>query len=442
MRVRVWLIWTVLALALITVSGACRTPSPGPAEMTAAAGRPTDLDLTYTPPAVLPQPSLTPAAPAVATGVPTATPTIPFEATVVELRVRVPAIGLDRRLQGNVSGDVVLVDETTGTAVQRNNQPGLLIQLQQILPSTSLAELPAGCATCVELTYELPFENQSGQGWLQDERLLSSLENYFAIALDAHFPPNTLVGLRRSASPYAPAHTLALTADGLLWSWLATDGQPAPGVDANAAAPGVVAAYNALAPDALRNSYVIACEGGVPIEELQIAAGGETRQIDVVCPEFAIPTPLLPLYAALDEATAVLLADVGGPDRPPSAFPLTAVLDYRRPDSARLTVYQDGRTEATAPGRLITTTLTLTEVISLTTPLLDSGQLSSDLTLLGATPEATGSVPAALLVRGSDRVYAGRWPEPIALLASLNSLLDQLLARPEVTPTAEPSPNG
>lgn len=438
MRFRVWL-WWPLVVVLVMALGACRSPSPLPDQLSATIA--SDLALTYTPPATRPQPSATPALPGSPTDMPTATPTIPFDATVVELRMRIPAVGFDRRLQGNVQGDIVLVDEAAGTAVQRNNQSGILIQLQQILPGLALTDLPAGCTTCVEVSYNLPFDGLSGQGWLQDERLLASLENYFAIGLDAHYPPNTLVGLRRSASPYAPAHTLALTADGLLYAWLATDDQLAPGTAANVSAPGLVAAYNVLAPADLRDAYVVACEGGVPIEELLVTAGGESRQIDVVCPEYAVPLPLLPLYAALDDVSAGLLAGLDGPERPPAAFPLTAVVDFQRPDDARLTIYQDGLAEAVSPGRLVTTTLTFTEVLSLTTPLLDSGALDTDLAVLGAAPEEDGSPTAVLLLRGTDRVYTGRWAEPLPLLEPLNSLLNRLLALPDAAPTPIADPD-
>lgn len=39
---------------------------------------------------------------------------IPFGANVVEVRLTIPAIGLDRRLQGGVNSQIILVDESSG----------------------------------------------------------------------------------------------------------------------------------------------------------------------------------------------------------------------------------------------------------------------------------------------------------------------------------------
>jgi len=98
---------------------------------------------------ILPSPQHVPATftPGPARGFPTSTPAptrppqptavsntpIPFDDTVVELRYQIPAIQLDRRLQGNVSSQIVLIDETTGHGQQRNNQAAVLLQLQQAL---------------------------------------------------------------------------------------------------------------------------------------------------------------------------------------------------------------------------------------------------------------------------------------------------------------------
>ncbi|VAW31451.1 hypothetical protein MNBD_CHLOROFLEXI01-2097, partial [hydrothermal vent metagenome] len=51
----------------------------------------------------------------------TSTP-IPFGADVVQLHLSIPAVGLDRRLQGSVSSQIILVDEAAGLSVQRDNQ--------------------------------------------------------------------------------------------------------------------------------------------------------------------------------------------------------------------------------------------------------------------------------------------------------------------------------
>jgi len=138
---------------------------------------------------------------------PTDTP-IPFGDTVVEVRYQIPALGLDRRLQGSISSQIVIVDETTGMALKRSNQAGVLLDLQQVLPELLLPVVPEGCDTCVYIFYELPYADLQAEGWLRDPVLLASLENYFTTSIGPHFPPNTIAGIRRSPSPYAPAHTV------------------------------------------------------------------------------------------------------------------------------------------------------------------------------------------------------------------------------------------
>jgi hypothetical protein len=132
------------------------------------------------------------------------------------------------------------------------------------------------------------------------------------------------------------------------------------------------------------------------------------------------------------------LADVAV-ERPPSAFPLNALLDYRRADEARLTIYVDGVVTAVTATETITSTLSASQIVSLTTNLLDSGQLATGLKsyLPTPTPVITTTVAATpsshLLVRGPDAVYDGRW-SGIPDLAALNELLDSLLPPPIVTP--------
>ncbi|MBK7894724.1 MAG: hypothetical protein IPJ90_07540 [Anaerolineaceae bacterium] len=153
---------------------------------------------------------------------------IPFGANVVELRLTIPSLGLDRRLQGSVNSQIVLVDERTGFAVQRDNQASVLLDLQQVLPELVTTAVPEGCDSCVRITYSLPFSGVEGEGWLRDPVLLASLENYFTITLGPHFPAAAMIGLRRSASPYAPAHTIAVMEDGRLYRWMANQAEVAP----------------------------------------------------------------------------------------------------------------------------------------------------------------------------------------------------------------------
>lgn len=374
----------------------------------------------------------------------TSTP-IPFGANVVELRLTIPSIGLDRRLQGSISSQIILVDESSGFSVQRDNQASVLLDLQQTLAQLVLADLPDGCDSCVKLTYNLPLSGIQAEGWLRDPVLLASLENYFATSLGPYFPAETIIGLRRSASPYAPAHSVAVLADGRLFRWLANAEEAAP---VSTGSPTLLAAFEELNASALAQQYTAPCSG-TPLESLLLAGRESERLIALVCPEFALPADLQPLYVALDAALAELLASSETTlPRPPAAFSLDAVLDYQRVDNARLTIFMDGTAVASGSSQPITTTLSSSQVISLTTDLLASGSLRTGLTTFLA-PESTAGASGAtatpnaprsvLLVRGPAAVYDAQWfnTADVPLLADLNELLNEML----LAGTAVPEPS-
>lgn len=353
---------------------------------------------------------------------------IPFGANVVELRLTIPSLGLDRRLQGSVNSQIVLVDENTGFAVQRDNQASVLLDLQQVLPELVTSPVPEGCDTCARVAYSLPFSGVEGEGWLRDPVLLASLENYFTITLGPHFPAGAIIGLRRSASPYAPAHTIAVMEDGRLYRWMANQAEVAPPDVTN---PQLLAAYEALDAQALAQQYAAPCPG-TALESLLLAGRDSQRLIALVCPEFSVPVTLQPLYVALDAALNEMLdaSDATLP-RPPAAFPLEAVLDYQRSDGAELTIFMDDTAVvALNNSQPISATLSHSQVISLTTELLASGSLRTGLTTFlsdgTATPAAAGSV---LLVRGPGGVYDAQWNDALSVpeLAALNALLNELL---------------
>jgi hypothetical protein len=381
----------------------------------------------------------------------TSTP-IPFGADVVQLRLSIPAIGLDRRLQGSVSSQIILVDEATGLSVQRDNQASVLLDLQSVLPELLLAPVPEGCGECVRFTYSLPFSGVEGTGWLRDPVLLASLENYFTINLGAHFPAETIIGLRRSASPYAPAHSLAVTADGRLHRWLANEGKTAP---VAVASPLLLAAFESLNLQGLAQQYSAPCPGS-PLETLFLVGSDGQKQVVLVCPEFALSADLQPLYVPIDAALMELLtASETTIERPPFAFPLTAVLDYQRMDGAQLTIFMDGTAVANINGsQPISTTLSSSQLISVTTNLLGSGRLRTGLTTFVPPENEAGEVVATatpatprsvLLLRGPAGVYDAQWfnTANVPVLAELNELLDLILlgetAVPnETTVTATP----
>ena len=127
---------------------------------------------------------------------------------------------------------------------------------------------------------------------------MASLENFFEIALGPHFPPDMVVGLRRSASAYAPAQSLALTSDGTVWIWQANRSQI---VASFAAADGLIEALSATATFSFQAVYDAACEA-VPVESLWLRRNPtDLQMIEIACPAYALPATLLPLYAQLDE---------------------------------------------------------------------------------------------------------------------------------------------
>lgn len=383
---------------------------------------------------VVPTLSPVPTRPPTLTAVPE-TP-IPFKDTVIELRYRIPALDLDRRLQGNVSSQIMLVDETSGNEQQRNNQGGILLQLQAAIKDLALPPIPDGCDRCVQLSYALPLEGKSASGWLQDVTLLASVENFMAVALGPHFPSNTLVGLRRSASPYAPAQTLALLADGRLWVWQANQDTIPEALPAD---PLLVDALAQMDASGLNAVYAADCPG-VAIETLFIGGENET-EVGIACPDYTIPSTLMPLYVRLDSLMMTNLTD--NLERPPTGFPLTALLEFERVDGAQLTLYADGTAVALDTGNLTyTSTISITQIISLTTSLIDSGEIELGLTTF--TDEAATPTPASrLLVRGEAGVFDGKWADigGVRALDELNALLNALLqpavALPEETTTPQ-----
>lgn len=376
------------------------------------------IEATATPvslPTLLPSATavVVPAANVTSTPAPTPSPesTVDFEQPVVELRYRIPSLQLDRRLEGDVSGRVTVVDETRGLAAIRQNQGGVLLELQSVLPTLELDSLPADCETCVALSYALPVEGAAGEGWLQDPVLLASVENYTAALLGPHFPPDTILGLRRSATAYDVAHTLALDQNGRLYRWLATAGEVDEPLPMENEAPELPQLLAQLEGQVLEQEYIVNCVSS-PLETLYLpdteidAENGEDDLIYLSCPAFSLPQSLLPLYLRLDALLEEVLQGSGIP-RPPSEVALGALLDYRREDDAHLTMLVDGTAHIEREtGETITTTLGTTEVMSITNSLLESGVLQAELTNF-----VEGELPNILLVRGDQGMMEVAWPE-------------------------------
>jgi hypothetical protein len=355
---------------------------------------------------------------------------------VVELHYSIPAIGLDRRLEGNRANRILMVDETNGRQAEYSNQAGVIFELRQVLSAAELLPLPTTCDSCVSLEYSLSIEDQSGSGWLQSDVLLASVENYMAVALGPHFPADTVLGLRRSASPYAPAHSLALTSDGNLWTWLATDSSISDPTTTITETRPLQTALDQLSVSELEDDYVEDCPGSA-IETLFLNPDDESRFINIVCPEFSIPSTLLPLYLEMDAMMNPIVAEVTLP-RPQAAFPLSALFDYKRFDRTRLTLFQDGRLVAIdADSVAQTITLTPTQIVSLTMKLQQAEIMSPGLSSLEIAPTETitlgvgvleSLMTSSLVLRGTDGFYNGEWEETadILILAELDALLEEM----------------
>lgn len=364
----------------------------------------------------------------------TSTP-VAFDETSVELRYIIPSLNLDRRLEGSVNSHIIIVDEALGQAVQRANQGPVLLDIQRILSDLLLPVVPDGCEGCVYISYRLPFSNLEGEGWLRDPVVLASIENYTAVAVGPHFPPNTIAGIRRSASPYAPAHTLAVTADGLAYVWLANESEVSP---PTAVDPDLLQMIQAINLDGLAYEYSTPCTGS-SLESFYLKPAQQAEIIGIVCPEYTLPIRLMPLYARLDQIISQKLAqDSSVLPKPPTVFPLTAVLDYDRLDGSRLTLHYDGTAVArNSVGDIITSTsaISTSQIISLTTDLIAEGTVRTGLSIfqLDNRGELTPVPPrTTLLVRGPVGVYDAQWlngfDQPELLL--LNELLAQITGEP------------
>ena len=399
-------------IAFLLVSCGTPTGETTPEMVMSTPRPPVTLAPTYTPAATQgPLPTITPP-PARETAVP-GTP-IPFDETVLELRYQIPLLGLDRRLQGNVANQLIVVDEASGRSIQRNNEGGVMFELRQALLDMELAAMPEACSGCVYVEYELSDGGVSGSGWLQDPILLASIENFMSATLGSHFPEGTTIGLRRSASPYAPGHTIAIAEDGRLWMWLATEAEVSPAISSELT-PQLLAELAQISAADLSESYEADCRG-VPIETIQLNLADETWNGRIICPELTLPTTLQPLYMQLDALLAEKTADVAL-EKPDSAFPVDGLLQYRRADNARLTLYPNSTLIAIDPlGTVYTTTLTSTLPVSLTTSLIDTGLLEAGFKTFivteseTVTTTVTAPPPTSILaVRGDNGVVDAEW---------------------------------
>lgn len=454
---------TVLITSLLLIVGCSRRPATEPltresadsgtAAALAAPGAPA-VPTIYPTETGFPPPPPTETRPPLPVE-PTRTP-IDFSQISVEMRYAIPGLGLSRHLLGNVSNQIVLTDETTGHSRTLSDQTGILIQMQQALPRFELEEMPEDCEMCVWLEYDVPLVGESDAGWLKNAQLLASVENYTAVVLGPHFPPGTVAGLRRSATPYQVAHSVAVTDDEQLWSWSAIDSE-VQGAQAVATGASLTQFLEEVDLDSLPDRVDAACPQGAAFETLFLRSGRDEKVVRITCPELSLPASLLPVYVQLDEASEKLLEGVGIP-HPEPAIPLSALLYYQREDGARLSLFDgDLAVASEASGLVYTSTLTSTLAISLTnalslsitptvpitaSPTITNGiAISLVQTLLdserlqpGLEAFLAGERGNVLVVRAADALYEVAWDdlapaEVREVLILLDDLLEAFLVR-------------
>ena len=358
---------------------------------------------------------------------------IAFDQTVVELTYTIPSIGLERSMRANVSSVLEVTDEATGEAVILRDQIGVIYELQLALPELNLEELPEACPNCVQLSYNLPLAGLQDQGWLTDAQMLASLENFTAANIQPHFPEKTVLGYRRSATPYQAAYTLALTSDGALWHWSAIDGEVPNPTDDGEFVDRIGSLVGDLTIEELSDGYSAPCPSGAGLETLYIKLTAESKQIKFVCPELSLPYNLLPLYLELVTKVEEVLPKAIE-DEPAKAVPLNNLIHYQTSDGSQMSLLIDGYVNLLdSKGIVYTQTITVSNIISLTAILIDDGNL-----LKGASIFNDSQTDNLLFVRGFDSVYSIGWSDGEAPLEResmdlIDRLLEELLEQAVLT---------
>lgn len=380
-----------------------------------------------------------------ATRPPSPTP-VDLNEPVLTLDLRLPAIGLDRSISGNVAGAVTLIDHATGDSVVMARSGRLLAEIRAALLETTVAQLSAdGCDRCLQISYSLPADGISNSGWLRDPILSASLEFLFSNSLGPHFPADTAIGFYRSASSYNVAHTIAVLDDGTLWRWVSPDDMvlDRPVELSEADVDALLEQLNSQPLRLWEDAYTVPCPG-YPLEILSLRpAGTGLKEIDVQCPELSLPTTLIPFYEEVTRLAADIIADERNLSFPDQPLPLSAVIYYLRPDGANLTLFGDGSVEATGPeGELASTTIPVELVDPLLADLTNSEVLPRGVRVL-VNQEDAGNFTELLLVRGELGVYEFPWRDRVGQgllpgVVSLEELLTDLvgpLQENSITPT-------
>lgn len=444
---RRWILVAIM-LCVIGLAPACgdsfqATPFPNTDNQVAGTGT-RELPTLYPTATTLPTALPTDTRPPQPTSVPATE--IPFDQVVVDLTYSIPALNLARRIRGNVAGEIEVIDEETSLSVTLKNRAGVLLEMQQALPRATIEEPATECEACVYVEYRLPLTEQEGEGWLNDVQMLASLENYTSLFLGPHFPPGTIIGLRREATPFEVAHSAAFTDDGRLWAWTATESEIDSSEAPNGALSDVRLDLEAIDWEDLADSYGQVCYEGGGRETLMLDGPEGPRLIDLYCPDLFLPGQLQPLYLSLGGAAGENLegSDVAPPELP---FSVDSHAVFHREDGANLDLKSDGRIEVVdSQGITFTTSITASQIVSLTAPLLDSELMEPG--IANILSEEPGNV---IVLRAADGVQELAWSELDPLIEALiqpweellesvvRSLPDDSAEAPEQTPTPTPT---
>ncbi len=374
----------------------------------------------------------------------TIAPTVDLDSPVLSLTYQIPAVELNRQLTANVAGRILLTDLTTGKEVAIPNGQRFLTEIVGAIEAnkTLFEPVPADCAECVVIGFELPAAGESGLGILPDPQLQVSIQHLFATRLGPHFPPEIALGHHRSASGYTVAHTAAIMADGQLFSWIASD--PKIKIETGPIIPEAASEYESLLAKFDGVPFVTECPN-FPNETL--VAGAQT--ILIRCPQLAIGHELTAVYAQASNLSNNLLVDERNLAIPDTSLPFGARIFYTKTDGRSVTIYADGLVEASYPVTQ-TETISGTEQITFLEPAtvqssIPPGELepliipllASDVIPRGVTASVSQEqteFEELILIRGADGVYEFAWSNGVGqeLLPGIQ-ILDLLIERLEPT---------
>lgn len=417
-------IFVAIILCIIGLAPACGDSSPATRasndDNQAAALGTRELPTLYPTATAPPVPSPTDTRPPQPTTVPATE--VPFDQVVADVRYSIPVLNLDRRIRGNVAGEIEIIDEETSTSVTLRNRAGVLLEMQQALPRATIEESTTACEACVYIEYRLPLTEQAGEGWLNDVQMLASLESYTSMFLGPHFPPGTIIGLRREATPFEVAHSAALTDDGGSWAWKATEAEIGSSTTPDGALSEVQLVLDEIEWENLADSYGQVCYDGGGRETLMLASPDGTRSIELYCPDLFLPGQLQALYLRLSALFGDKLeeSDVAPPELP---FSVDSQVIFQREDGAKLDLKSDGRLNVTdSQGITYTSTVTMSQILSLTAPLLNSALMEPGVSNIMS--QEPGNV---IVLRADDGVYELAWIEVNSLIEVLIRPWDDLL---------------